>query len=51
MEYFTKQIALLREYIGNTFAIFTNETGAIVLLIASVIVIVVVVIPRIGGSH
>ena len=51
MEYFKEQIALLREYIGNTFDIFTNETGAIVLLIASAVVIAIVVIPRIGGSH
>ena len=46
MEYFTKQITLLREYIGNTFDIFANETGAIVLLIICLVVIGIVVIPK-----
>ena len=46
MEYFKEQIVLLKEYIGNTFDIFTNEKGAIVLLVASVVVIAIVLIPK-----
>jgi len=46
MEYFTEQITNLKGYIGDSFDIFTNEKGAIFVLIASVVVIAIVLIPK-----
>lgn len=46
MEYFKEQITNLKGYIGDSFDIFTNETGAIVLLVASAVIIAIVVIPK-----